>query len=154
MRCLYALAVLSLGSCVLLGLAPDSAQACHRRSRGGAVHYDAGPGMYYPPPMPMVPPPPMKPVTIGAYDNYFQPKTAHAAVGAIVRFANYGEHKHTVTAADGSWDSGDIEPGTAVRAIFPRPGVYYYYCRHHTKEKMVGVLVVGMGGGPGGSGGY
>jgi plastocyanin len=91
-------------------------------------------------------PTPAKPTTvttIGAYDNRFSPQTINVQPGTTVRWENYGQHNHTITAKDDSWDSGDIKPGATYSATFKHPGTYYYYCRHHTQDKMQGVVVVG-----------
>ena len=87
-------------------------------------------------------------------DNYFEPTTLNIPPGTTVRWVNYGKHPHTVTSKDGGWGSGDIPRGAAYSATFQYPGTYYYYCRHHTKDKMQGTIVVGAGGrgGPGSSG--
>src|SRR5687767_7749323 len=84
--------------------------------------------------------------TVGAYDNRFEPQTINVQPGTTVRWVNYGHHAHTVTADDGSWDSGDIQPGASYSATFNNPGTYYYYCRHHTQDRMRGVVVVGSSG--------
>jgi plastocyanin len=81
--------------------------------------------------------------TVGAYNNRFEPQTINVQPGTTVRWVNYGEHPHTVTANNDSWDSGDIQPGASYSATFKRPGRYYYYCRHHTQDRMQGVVVVG-----------
>src|SRR5512138_1719824 len=39
-------------------------------------------------------------VTVGAYDNYFEPKTICVPPGTTVRWVNYGTHHHTVTSRD------------------------------------------------------
>jgi len=91
-------------------------------------------------------PTPAKPTTvttIGAYDNRFTPQTINVQPGTTVRWVNYGQHNHTITAKDDSWDSGDIKPGATYSATFKHPATYYYYCRHHTQDKMQGVIVVG-----------
>ena len=80
---------------------------------------------------------------VGAHDNRFTPQTINVAPGTTVRWVNYGHHNHTVTANDGSWDSGDIKPGASYSATFRQPGTYHYYCRHHTQDRMQGVVVVG-----------
>ncbi len=100
-------------------------------------------------------PSPAKPSTVstvGAYDNRFSPQTINVPPGTTVRWVNYGHHDHTVTANDGSWDSGDIKPGASYSATFKQPGTYYYYCRHHTQDKMQGVVVVGSSDGRGNGG--
>jgi len=85
--------------------------------------------------------------TVGAYDNRFEPITINVQPGTTVRWVNYGHHSHTVTATDGSWDSGDIKPGGSYSATFKQPGTYYYYCRHHTQDNMKGTIVVSASGG-------
>jgi plastocyanin len=93
-------------------------------------------------------PRPAKPTTVstvGAYDNRFSPQTLNVQPGTTVRWVNYGHHAHTVTANDDSWDSGDIKPGASYSATFKQPGTYYYYCRHHTADKMQGTIVVAGG---------
>jgi plastocyanin len=81
--------------------------------------------------------------TIAAYDNYFEPKTLNIPPGTVVQFVNKGEHAHTVTARDGSWDSGDIQPGATYSARFQYAGSYDINCRHHTKDKMEATITVG-----------
>src|SRR5438445_7405726 len=85
---------------------------------------------------------PAKFITVGAYDNYFVPKMINIEPGMTVRWVNYGRHMHTVTAADGRWDSRDIRPGASYSATFQYPGAYSYYCRHHTMDKMEGSVAV------------
>jgi plastocyanin len=96
-------------------------------------------------------------VTVGAYDNYFEPKTLNVQPGATVTWRNQGQHDHTVTADDGSWGA-NIPPGGSYSATFRHPGTYYYYCRHHTDDRMEGTIFVGGGGrsrsGRSGSSGY
>lgn len=113
------------------------------------------PRVYYAPPMygqppyshrPYAPAYPARPTTVatvGAYDNYFEPKTINVQPGTTVRWVNKGRHPHTVTAQDDRWDSGDIAPGASYTATFQQLGAYYYYCRHHTADKMQGTIVVG-----------
>jgi plastocyanin len=171
------LLALTLGA-GLLGLAavpPGEVGACPPGFYGGVVYYSAAP-VYYPPayyaprayyaapmyqrpygyppaygPRAAAPAGPATTVSVGAYDNYFEPRTITVQPGTTVRWVNQGKHPHTVTANDGRWDSGDIPPGGSYTATFQQPGTYSYYCRHHTNERMQGTIVVGAGGGPGGS---
>jgi len=179
MRFLYVFTALFMGSFASLALAPEPAQACDRGFYGGPVYYQptfvyyrqpyyasCQPRGYYAPPMynqPSYGPSQAGPTTtirIGAYDNYFEPKSVQVQPGTTVRWVNYGRHVHTVTSSDGRWDSGDIPAGATYSATFQHPGTYYYYCRHHTRDKMQGTIVVGKGSrsGPGyggsGSTGY
>src|SRR5712691_1320489 len=76
--------------------------------------------------------------SVSEIDNLFDPSTPHVAVGSTVGWTNDGRSPHTVTADDGSFDSGNQAPGAAFTFTFARPGAYRYYCRYH--------------GGPGGLG--
>jgi plastocyanin len=163
----------------LLGVAPSEAEARWRQRRGyyyyppAGYYYPArtfyyGPAYYYPSTAYYAPPAypsysyqssygpdysaasPATTISITAYDNYFEPGTIRVQPGTTVQFMNYGRHVHTVTSSEGTWDSGDIPPGGSYVATFQYPGTYYYYCRHH--EGMRGTIVVGFGGGYGGSG--
>jgi plastocyanin len=168
MRFLDVFTALVLGAFALLSLAPEQAQGCDRGFYGGPVYYQPMPVSYrqpsYAPPVyyqPSYAPryPQARPTTtisVGTYDNYFEPKTINVQPGTTVRWVNYGKHTHTVTSNDGRWDSGDIPPGAAYSVTFQTPGTYSYYCRHHTKDNMQGAIVVGGAGGgygsPGSSG--
>jgi plastocyanin len=79
-------------------------------------------------------------VTVGLTDNRFEPATLTVAPGTTLRWTNNGRHKHTVTASDGRWDSGDLGPGQVYSATFTQPGTYEYFCRHH--KEMRGSIVV------------
>jgi plastocyanin len=173
MRFLFASLALGVG---LLGLIPDSAQACHRR--GGAVsyapaysgyaqpmYYPSAPGRmgyyapggyyqnspqgyalqpsapyqsFYPPTaMPSVPTPT---VEVTALDDRFEPAKITIAQGSTVRWTNKGSHRHTTTAVDDAWDSGDVAPGANFTATFTQPGTFEYFCKHH--KDMKGVIIV------------
>ena len=62
------------------------------------------------------------------------------AAGTTVQWKNNDPVAHTVTATDGSFDSGLIEFGKIYRRTFTEPGTYNYYCLPHTFMK--GVIVV------------
>ena len=64
------------------------------------------------------------------------------APGGSVVAANRDAEPHTVTAADGSFDSGSIGGGLAVSFTAPAaPGTYAFVCTIH--PSMTGQLVVG-----------
>src|SRR5205085_1899204 len=50
-------------------------------------------------------------VTIDISDNQFTPATLEVAAGTTVVWTHNGTRKHTVTADDGSFDSGTLENG-------------------------------------------
>jgi plastocyanin len=57
-----------------------------------------------------------------------------------VAWRNNDQLVHTVTANDGSFDSGSIQPGTTWRHTFTRPGTYVFHCTPH--PFMRGVIIV------------
>ena len=63
-------------------------------------------------------------------------------LGTTVTFTNnLGDGEpHSVTARDGSWDTGLIMDGQSVSITFNTPGKYPYYCVIH--ENMIGTITV------------
>ena len=51
--------------------------------------------------------------------------------GAQVRWVNGDQVQHSVTAEDGAFDSGLIDPGRSFERVFDRPGTYSYHCTPH-----------------------
>ena len=70
----------------------------------------------------------------------FEPVTMTVAAGTTIRWFNDDALPHTVTAADSSWDSGNLAPGGAFERRFDSPGTYAYLCRYH--PGMTGTIVV------------
>ncbi len=70
----------------------------------------------------------------------FTPARIEIAAGTTVEWKNDDPLAHTVTAADGSFDSGPIEPGRTWSHTFSRPGTYDFRCTPHPFMK--GVVVV------------
>jgi plastocyanin len=71
--------------------------------------------------------------------TYLQ-KRIEITVGSTVEWKNNDPLAHTVTAADKSFDSGNIMPGQTWRHTFTKPGTYSFYCTPHPFMK--GVIVV------------
>lgn len=88
---------------------------------------------------------------VAAEDNVFAPASRTVAVGDTVTFANTGTAPHEVTAADGSFASGNIAPGASWSYTAGRAGTFRYYCRYHgtATSGMTGTLVVSASTGPG-----
>jgi plastocyanin len=84
-------------------------------------------------------------VTVETHDNYFEPATLTIQPGTTVRFQNTGKRKHTVTSQGKVWDSGELSPGGSFSLTFHRPGTYVYQCRLQSKDRMMGMIVVGEG---------
>jgi hypothetical protein len=84
----------------------------------------------------------------------FHPDASEIPAGATVTWVNDGRNAHTVTADDGSFDSGEIPPGRTFTLTFDEPTSVAYYCRYHSAPGglgMSGRLVIG-GGLPGAGG--
>jgi plastocyanin len=56
-------------------------------------------------------------------------------VGRTVTWVNADTMKHSVTADDGSFDSGDILPGQLFSLTFNNVGIYDYYSRYKTSMR-------------------
>ena len=58
--------------------------------------------------------------------------------GSILWINSDGEQVHTVTADDGSFDSGDIQPGGSFSFTFNSIGPHPYHCKYH--KEMTGIV--------------
>ena len=70
----------------------------------------------------------------------FEPSTLAIRAGETVRWFNDDALPHTVSAADGSWESGNLSSGQAFERRFATAGSYAYLCRYH--PGMVGTIEV------------
>jgi len=70
----------------------------------------------------------------------FVPSRLEVAAGTTVEWTNRDQVVHTITADDGSWDSGEIAPGRTWRRTFDTAGTYTFHCTPH--PFMTGVIVV------------
>ena len=70
----------------------------------------------------------------------FAPVRLEVTAGTTIRWTNHDQLVHTVTADDGSWDSGNIDPGSTWTHTFDKPGDYSFHCTPHPFMK--GVVVV------------
>jgi len=84
-------------------------------------------------------------VNIG--DNFFDPPQAAIESGSTITWTNKGDEPHTVTADDGSFDSGMLNPGDSYTVAFDGQGTVTYHCAIH--PEMRGSVTVGGGGGGG-----
>jgi uncharacterized repeat protein (TIGR01451 family) len=74
----------------------------------------------------------------------FSPPTLTVKVGDTVRWTNTGSLVHTISADDGSFESGLLNSGDSWSRAFSAPGTYTYHCTPHPWMKAT--LVVQAGG--------
>ena len=67
-------------------------------------------------------------VPVAAYDGYFEPADITVPSGTTVVWTNEGEMPHSVTAHDGSFASGVLNPGETYEVTFYEVGTYTYQC--------------------------
>ena len=77
-------------------------------------------------------------VTIKIENFKYAQQVLTIAAGTTVEWENEDTAPHTVTADDGTFDSGNMNKGDQFKFTFTSPGTYLYYCTYH--------------GGPGGTG--
>jgi plastocyanin len=70
----------------------------------------------------------------------FQPNSLTVDTGTTVTWSNHNGTVETVTAKDGSFDSGDLTEGYEFRYTFLEPGTYYYYSKNN--PAMQGEIIV------------
>ena len=74
----------------------------------------------------------------------FSPASVTIAVGGTVRWTNGDRDSHTVTADNGSFDSGILAPGGTFSHTFPTAGTFAYHCEIHPDMRGT-VTVTGAG---------
>jgi hypothetical protein len=88
-------------------------------------------------------------VTIEARDNAFAPQTRSVAPGDRITWRNSGAVPHEVTATNGAFASGNIDPGKSYTWTATGSGTVSYYCRYHgtATSGMTGRLTIAAAGG-------
>lgn len=74
-------------------------------------------------------------------DIQFVPDTITVTAGSKVTWTNEDPVDHTVTADDGSFDSGNLGEGESFSYTFDSPGTYDYSCELHPPD-MKGTVIV------------
>ena len=78
-------------------------------------------------------PQPASPLVVGVSirDFFFNPSQITVVPGTTIVWVNDGNHPHTVTADDGSFDSETLMPGQSFRVTFEGQGTITYFCEIH-----------------------
>ncbi len=77
-------------------------------------------------------------------NSAFAPHTLVVATGATITWKNADSANHTITSAEGWFDSGQIAPGGEFTWQAKEPGAFAYHCNNH--PGMEGVIIVQPGG--------
>ena len=78
--------------------------------------------------------------TVVIHNFAFQPAELTVNAGDTIVWRNTDMVSHTVTAADGSFDSDEIKPGKSWKLVAKKRGVFAYVCSPH--PNMHGTLTV------------
>ena len=73
----------------------------------------------------------------------YAPGTQRVQPGTWITWSNAGQDPHTVTAVDGSFDSGNLDPSEGFSWFFGESGTFPYVCTLH--PWMTGKVIVGNG---------
>lgn len=92
------------------------------------------------PNIPVVTEQPIITASVGMKGFAFAPATITIKVGESVEWINDDTVNHTVTADDGSFDSGNEAPGNSYTHKFDKAGTYTYFCKWHPNMK--GTIIV------------
>lgn len=71
---------------------------------------------------------------VSIQNSAFTPASVTVMVGGSILWANNDIMVHTVTADNGSFDSGDLQPGATFGFTFNVVGPHYYHCKYHGEE--------------------
>jgi plastocyanin len=64
-------------------------------------------------------------------DFAFLPRSIEVDAGTTVTWHNADPTAHTVSARDGAFDSGTLDPGSGFETTFAQPGTFAYFCQIH-----------------------
>ena len=73
--------------------------------------------------------------SVNIKDFEFVPSKVTIKVGGTVTWTNGGPSVHTVTADDGSFDSGQLQKGKTFSRTFESTGTFSYHCSIHPSMK-------------------
>lgn len=122
----------------------NACAACHLNQAGASVDYAFRMPMFHDPEAAFTPPD-VGENAVNMFIYEFMPMEFTVPAGTTVTWINNDESEHTVTAGDGSFDSGNImtanvQPGASFSFTFTEPGTYEYVCTIH--PRMTGTIIV------------
>jgi plastocyanin len=78
--------------------------------------------------------------TIYMKNSVYSSPALTVIIGSKVTWVNDDNMIHTVTSDNGTFDSGDMNPGSSFNYTFNATGTFSYHCVHHSN--MTGVVTV------------
>jgi plastocyanin len=81
-------------------------------------------------------------VEVTVRDDRFREARVTVPVGTTVTWVHQGNNSHTISALDGSFDSGLLIRDDTFSHTFAEPGTYQYVCRQHLLQGMRGTITV------------
>ena len=75
---------------------------------------------------------------VSIQNSAFTPADVTVMVSGSILWVNSDNVVHTVTADDGSFDSGDLQPGNSFGFTFNTVGPHTYHCKYHLE--MTGIV--------------
>lgn len=87
-----------------------------------------------------------KKVTVTIEGLKCNPASVEVEVGDTVVWVNKDDRQHSVTADDGSFDSGALRPGKSFSKTFDKPGTFTYGSDPSPRTKGTVVVKDGSGG--------
>lgn len=117
--------------------ADSVANAAAAAETAARVAVDSGPSAR---PTPSGDDAPTEPVRVNIRNLAYSPARIEIDAGTTVVWRNNDQVVHTVTSANGSFDSGTIQPGRTWQRKFDQPGTYSYLCTPHPFMK--GTVIV------------
>ena len=75
---------------------------------------------------------------VSIQNSAFSPADVTVMVSGSILWTNSDNMVHTVTADDGSFDSGDLQPGATFSFTFNTVGPHPYHCKYHAE--MTGIV--------------
>src|SRR5215216_7659320 len=91
-----------------------------------------------------------KTTTVSIKNFAFNPPNTTVSAGTTLTWVNNDQTAHTVTANDGVFDSGTLQPGQSYSFAFDKAGTYAYHCNIHP-DMTATVTVSGASGSASGS---
>lgn len=73
--------------------------------------------------------------TVTIQNMQFSPAVLQIKAGDTVIWNNTDDRDHTVIAADGSFNSGNLPSGQSFQHRFTTSGTFSYFCKYHPRMK-------------------